>query len=249
MTAADLFHQTAADHRAGGDLAAAREIGLAGLRSAPDHPGLHELVGLAEFELEDYARAVHHLETASAIGPLGIEGQLALADCYRRFGLVQAAVAVLDFLAEPDRCPVPLLPTVARGLGQLGRYSAALAVCLRLTALRPGYHPAWFGVAFYLRQLGGPGEPVVRALEMAHGLAPDALTYKLNLAAEYADLGRLADAHALVRDVPADAVGCGCLCRRLARAFAAAGDVSGQIAYLARAGGTTGGSRPHTTEE
>ncbi|MBX9623417.1 MAG: hypothetical protein K2X82_06345, partial [Gemmataceae bacterium] len=64
-------------------------------------------------------------------------------------------------------------------------------------------------------------------LEAAFGLAPHGLTYRLNLAATYADLGRLADAYELVKVVPAGAVGCPCLCRRLAAAFAHAGDLAG----------------------
>ena len=70
---------------------------------------------------------------------------------------MRAGTAILVFLAEDGRCPTPLLPDVARGLGRAGEYGLALEVCQRLTVLRPAYHPAWFGVAFSLRQLGRPG--------------------------------------------------------------------------------------------
>jgi Flp pilus assembly protein TadD len=235
--AADCFYRAALGHLAAGAHGLARDACRAGLRVEPDHPGLNEALGLAEFGAERYGPAVHALEAASLFGPLGAEAQLALADCYVRFGQVQAAGAIVDFQAEPGRCPTPLLPDLARGLGRTGRYALALDVCQRLTVLRPSYHPAWFGVAYYLGQLGRPPGTLVRPLEAAFALAPRALTYRLNLAALYADLGRPADAYALVRGVPADAVRCRCLCRRLLPAFEHAGDRDGLAAYRDRADG------------
>lgn len=235
MNAADLFYRTAVDHLATGNPDAARNAGRAGLQVDPDHLRLHEIVGLAEYDLEQHAQAVHYLEAASLFGSLGTVGHLALADCYHRFGQTTAATAVYEFLAEPGRCPNPALPDVIRGFGRLGRYEDALRLCERLKDQWPTYHPAWFGIAYYLGQLEHPIVTLVAPLEAALELAPYALTYRINLAAVYADLDRLSDAYALVWDIPADAVGCPCLCRRLARAFAYAGDSVNWIACLRRA--------------
>lgn len=224
MTHADMFRQMAADRLAYGDAVQTREACLAGLRVDPDRSELHELLGLALYELEDLGPAVHHLESASALAPLSPVGQLALADLYVGFGLVLAATAVYEFLAEPDRCPTPLLADVARGLGRLGRYEAALQVCHQITARRPGYHPAWFGIAHYRRRLGRPLGCCISPLEQAFALAPHALTYRLNLAAAYAGVGRADDAYGLVHAVPAAAVRRPCLRRALAPVFLWAGD-------------------------
>lgn len=235
MTSTDVFYRTASDHAACGDVKAAAAAGMAGLRIDPDHPGLNEVVGLAEYDLENFGPAVHYLETASLHGPLGPAAQLALADCYHRFGQVWSAAAIYDFLAEPGRCPTPLLPAVAKGLGFLGDYSAALGICLRLTALRPNFHPAWYGVAFYRMRLGRSAADAIPALRAAHELAPHAVPYRVLLAGLLAEGGRPQEAHTLVAEVPVEAFGCRCLCRTLAAAAAAAGDDARAAAFLARA--------------
>ncbi|OWK45062.1 tetratricopeptide repeat protein [Fimbriiglobus ruber] len=235
MTITDLLHWASVGHLTSGRPTAARETGQDGLRTDPDHPGLNEVVGLAEHDLEEYARAIHYLETAARHGLLGVTGELTLADCYLRFGLVRAAAAVYDRLANPGQCPTPHLPALAKGLGRVGRYAAAQNVCDRLARLRPDYHPAWYGAAVYRLMLGRPLADVLPALERAHRLAPHALPYRLTLAAALTDVGRAADAYPLVRNLSAEDVACGGLCRRLLAVFAHAGDAAQLDAYQARA--------------
>lgn len=235
MSSTDLICQSALQHLAAGEWAAAATTAGIGLRRDPHHGGLHQAAGVAAYHREEFGASVFHLESASALVPLGAEPQLLLADLYLRFGQTEAAGAVLAFLAEPDRCPTPLLPDLAKTLGRAGEYHAALDVCERLTAFRPTFHPAWFGVAYYLGRLGRPAGQLVFPLRAAFELAPHALPYRLNLAAVLADTGRCDEAYDLVAAVPPEAVGCGCQCRRFAAACAAAGDDRRAAGFLVRA--------------
>jgi hypothetical protein len=119
---------------------------------------------------------------------------------------------------------VPLLPRVARGLGELGEHALALEVCERLAALRPCHHAAIFGVAYYRSALGHSPEQVLPLLRRAFEMAPDVVTYRVSLASVFATLGRLTAAYELVRDVPPGAVTCRACVERLLLAFREAGD-------------------------
>lgn len=224
MTTAAVFHRAALAAWQIGDWESAIGAARSGLQFEPDHGGLHELAGLAEYEMENFGPAANALQTASILAPMGVPAQLALADCYLRFGQVISARAIFNFLAEIDRCPTPLLPNVAKGFGRLGAYEEALEVCERLTELRPTYHPAWFGIAYYQAKLEGSLADILPALQVAYELAPEAITYRLSLASAYLDAGELDRAHGLIRDLPAESVRCPLMVNRFIRVFAAAGN-------------------------
>lgn len=243
MNSTELIWQSAAQHLAAGEWRAASAAAEAGLRHAPDHGGLHEVAGVAAYEQEEFSTSLFHLESATTFTPLGVDSQLLLADLYLRFAQMGAARAVLEFLADGDRCPTPMLADLAKALGRAGRPDVALGVCQRLTAVRPSYHPAWFGVAYYLGQLGRPAGQLEFPLRKAFELAPQALPYRLNLAAVYADIGRLAEAYRLVSGVPVEVVGCRCQCRRFATACEAAGDNDRAVAFRRRADWLDGADR------
>jgi tetratricopeptide (TPR) repeat protein len=226
VTSADLLYYAAADALAQGDVEAVLDACESGLRLDPSHAGLHELCGIAYLEHENDSAAVHHFETASSIRPLLPAAALALANCYIRFGLTDSASTILQFLAEPGRCPVPLMPDLARALGLMGSYRSALDICEQLTQLRPTYHPAHFGVAFYRRRLGYPLEKSLAPLQAAVRLEPDAVFYRLNLAALLADLGRTAEAVPWVQGIDPASISHKCLRRRLAMVFALAAQQS-----------------------
>lgn len=230
-----VFARAAADRFGAGEFEGVIEVATAGLARFPECGDLLEIRGVARCGRGEVLAATADLEAASALVPLGAQGQVALADCYARLGKIELARTVLFFLAEPGRCPVPLLPDVARGLGHLGEYATALAVCEAVTAARPGHHPAWFGQAYYRLKLGEPLASVAPALEEAFRLAPASLTYRLNLARAWDAAGRAADAYALVRDLAPDAARCPCAARALARMAEAGGDDRLAAGFLIRA--------------
>lgn len=183
MNTAECLYQSAREEFAAGQFLLAAHACRAGLIGEPAHPGLHELLGLALFKIDNEVGSLRHLEEATLLAPLAPEGRLTLAELYTRLGQVESAVAILHFLAEPGRCPTPLMPDVAKGLGRLGEHDAALGVCLRIIAARPDYHPAHFGAAFYLVKLGGPPAEIGQHLRAARDLAPHAAPYRNALAA------------------------------------------------------------------
>lgn len=224
MTPADCLFRSARDALDEGDFASALELSRAGLLRDGDHPGLLQVFGLAAYQLNEPLDALEGLEGAGVVSPLSAPSRLALADLYLRFGRREAAASELLFLAEPGRCPTPLMADLARLLGVLGAYRSAFKVCRRLTQLRPWYHPAHYGMAFYLAKLNRPAK-AIRHLRAAHALAPTALPYRVALAGALADAGEFAEACDLVRDVPADAIACPEVLKRLQGAAEVDGDV------------------------
>lgn len=191
-----------------GDYETVMELTDIGLRRHPSHPGLLQLRGLAAVEVGQIDEAAHSFEAASLEAPLHPMAQLTLASIYVQLGYVRSARAILCFLAEPDRCPVTLWPQLSKLLGQAGRYKAALRVCQRLVRLRPWYHPAHYGVAYYLGIMNGPTSKIIHHLHAAHLLAPDAILYRVALANELAIFGEYLWACDLIRDLPLQSVTC-----------------------------------------
>lgn len=235
MGGGSAFVRAAADRFGAGEFDAVIEVATAGLARHPDCGDLLEIRGVARCARGEVLAAAADLEAASALVPLGVQGQLALADCYARFGKPDLTRTILTFLAEPGRCPTPLLPDLARGLGAVGEHTEALGVCERLTAVRPDYHPGWFGRAYYLLKLGRPMAAAAPSLEAAFRLAPQSLTYRLNLARARLSAGRAADAYGLIRDLSPDAARCPCAARALARVAEENGDTGLAAGFRQRA--------------
>ncbi|MDY3563354.1 hypothetical protein R5W23_004856 [Gemmata sp. JC673] len=234
MTSADCLYRIAAERFDEGEFANALRAAHDGLRRDRYHPGLLQVYGLASFRLGNPPVALEALETASAVGPLDPLARLALAELHLLGGWRRSAAAALRFLAEPGRCPTPLLADLARLCGALGAHRAAFKVCRRLARLRSWYHPAHYGMAYYSAKLKRPPARVIRHLRVAHTLAPGVIPYRVALAGALADTGRAAEACDLVRPVPAEALGCpGCL-GRLLRAATAAGDADLEARLRAR---------------
>ena len=240
MNSINLICQSAYQQFVLGNWAEAAQLAELGLRHDPHHGRLHEVAGVAAYHQEEYGPAVYHLESASAVVPLRPESQLVLAELYLRFGQTESAGAILEFLAEPEGCPIPLLPDLAKVLGRAGAYRAALEVCERLTTFRPTFHPAWFGVAFYLKMLGRPISELELPLRCAFNLAPHAITYRLNLAVVLIDLGQITEGYRLIDSLPPEVVRCPCQCRRFAAACAALGDHDQAAGFLSQAERLTG---------
>ena len=212
---ADLFYLAAVERFQSGDSHSSRDVARAGLEVDPEHGHLHQILGLAEYHLENLSAAVFHFEYASANVRLDVGPQLALADSYLKFGQVPPADAIYRFLSETGRCPLPLLAEVARGLGRVGADDLALGVCQRLTRLRPGQHSAWYGVAFHLGRLNRPPAEMLSPLRTALDLAPNVVHYRVSLTLAYASVGLLDEAGELVATIDPESVRCACQCREL----------------------------------
>jgi Flp pilus assembly protein TadD len=231
MTPINLYLLAAQQRFDQGDFHQAIEHCREALFRFEDHGPLWELYGTACWLVRAYEDAKEALETASCLQPLSPLGQIALAGLYTRTGHVEAAQAIYDHLTQPGRCPLPLLAKVAAGYGRLGAFLAAQEVCEYLVAERPMHHAAWFGIAYYRLRRGEPAEVAVRPLATAFELAPERVTYRLNLALLHAELGNFRLAYDLIRHTAPEHIGCACLARRLRSVVAWAGNETLLTAY------------------
>lgn len=206
-----------------GQFAEAAQLALRFLDETPDDGRLLEVYGAACCNLRRFDEARPALEHASALVPLHPLAQYALATCYVLEGRHDVAGAMYEYLATRVR-DTGVLSAVATRLGAMGRYQPALEVCLKIQDLDPGHHQAFFGVAYYLEQLGNPPEALIPSLSMAMDLAPNVLHYRVNLALVLDAAGRLAAGYELLATVPPERVGCPCVLRRMIDLFERAGD-------------------------
>jgi tetratricopeptide (TPR) repeat protein len=127
MTPADCYAHAARAKFDEDDFAAAIELAREGLLEDEYHPGLLQVYGLAAYHLGEVLDALEGLEWASLVAPLDPLAQITLADAYVHLGKPKSARAMLKFLAEPGRCPTPMLPDLSRLLGKVGAYQAERA--------------------------------------------------------------------------------------------------------------------------
>lgn len=187
------------------------------VQAFPDDGELWQLHGLLRQRAGDFDAACDALETAGLLVPLNPAAQCALADCHARAGRRELARDLYKALARNRSCPTCLLPAVASGLGGTGDASTALEVCQELARREPGQHEAYFGMAYYMRQLGYRVETILPVVTRAHELAPENPVYRVLLASLLAQSGRYEEACVHLRDVRPTAVRCaGCLRRIMA---------------------------------
>lgn len=215
-----------------------------GLTVHPDAGRLWEVYGLSLWMTGDVGAALPALEAASLFVPLDPLAQLALAAAYAWADKPDLARTVYTHLAGLPVFPVPLMPRLAAGLGRVGEYAVALPVCEKIVELRSCYHPAWFGIAYYLRKLGRPVADAIPPLERALALAPDEEAYRLNLAACHAQNGDFTSAYRVAECVDVRTVRCTHWLRLMLAVFDAVGD-EGRFhqcrQQLARPGDASGG--------
>ncbi|MBX9681018.1 MAG: hypothetical protein K2X38_19855 [Gemmataceae bacterium] len=229
------LYEQAAQFFDAGDFTAALELSREGLFVDEDHPHLHLVFAMSCAELGEHADAIESFEEASTRVVLPPICQLTLAELYVRTKCPETARAILEFLAEPGRCPANLLSRVAQAFGLLGDDEAALGVCKRLIELRPDFHPAYFGAAYYLTQLERPVVEILPFVQRAFDLKPEQLSYRVSLALMQANLGRIDEASATVRSVCPGAIGCAGCIRRLLPAIEKLNDNELTAAWWTRA--------------
>jgi hypothetical protein len=203
------------------------------LATCPEDGRYWQLHGIARWFLGDPLAARRALETASCLRSLTPLAQVALAGAYLQTGKGDVARVIYRYLGECEACSLGLLPKVAVGLGSLGEHGAALEVCWRIVRQDPRHHAAWFGLAFYMGRLGYPLASLLDPLIKAHNLAPQVLSYRLNLALVYGELGWLAQAYFLVKPIAPHDVPRGFCLERFASLFAAVGDEERSRAFRA----------------
>jgi tetratricopeptide (TPR) repeat protein len=216
-----------------GEYALAADLADLFLETDPENGWLWQIYGTASYHLQAFDSAVEALETACSMIPLHPLAQYALAACYSRKGKKELASLMYEHLGEITS-DARMLASVARCLGALGRNESALEVCRKIVHLNPSYHTAHFGIAVYLKRLGGPLELQIAPLTAAMELAPHIHAYRINLAFTWERLGKNGRAYDLIKEIPLEAVACPCLLKRLCGVFEAAGDVGRSLVCKVR---------------
>ena len=164
---------------------------LNGILAEDPHNGrAWEMLGAIHHSQGAVEEAIYALEEATALRPLTVGGQFAIADCYLAKGHVDAAEVVYQDLADGDRLPDNLLPDVVRALDTIGDYSRALRLSRRAMKKVPTCADAHYGVGYYLTKLGHKSESVLPYFSRAVQLAPENVSYRVTLASLYLQLGK-----------------------------------------------------------
>ncbi len=160
----------------------AMEVLEAAVKEYPDDGELLELQGIVLNSINDFDGAISSLEKATALVPLSFEGQLALAECYRRNQFVESASVIYLHLFEQRNLPTKHLSELAVGLAAMGDVQRALEVCREAVGRDPECDQALYGVAHYMGRCGYPIELILPVLENVFKLAPDVVRYRVSLA-------------------------------------------------------------------
>jgi len=203
-----------------GQICSALEVLRQGLHRHPEAGCLWELRGLISHAQGRTQRAQSWLETAATLVPLEVCGQFALAACYLQTGYLQSALAIYRHLFRARHVPSCRLPELAGGFAQLGALHEALAVWRSMAERNGDCDEAFFMMAYCMGQLAYPVEHIVPLLERAVELAPDAIRYRVALAALLEEQGELEKAYRSIAFLPVEAlrtVNCENCLRRLLR--------------------------------
>jgi tetratricopeptide (TPR) repeat protein len=217
-----------------GDLEACEQLLRVALLEFPDDGRIVQLQGLVWHARRRYLAAVRALELASALVPLSLPAQLAMADSYRRAGRPNDARPILSYLAERSDMPTVLLPNLTAGLGLVGEYQQALDVCREASRREPERDEPLYGMAYYMNKLGYPTEVMLALLRRCRALAPESRLYRTSLAVMCGRAGLWEEAYELFADVDPQTVRCQTCIRFMIGVFEHIGDHERRDAGLCR---------------
>lgn len=167
------------------------------------------------------------IETASALIPLTVGGQLVLADCYSHLGKHELALVAYEYLLAQSSLPVDYYAGLYAGFKRAGKMEAALSACRKAIELSPDNDAAYFGMAHCMSGLAFAPRKITNILRKAVDLAPDKPHYRISLAAQLSLTKRRREGYEILAQKPAailEAIACSCVARQLLDLCAWAGD-------------------------
>jgi len=190
-----------------GELARAILTGEQAVAEAPDHPGLRLFMGMLHVRRHDLAKALPHLERASALVPDDLLTRLELARALIGAGRTEEAEAAIAGARVAGPQPAALLRVRALLHQQRGAHEEAAAL-YRLALARDGRDfESWAGLGACLLA-NGDAAGAVEALTRSLALRPDQPAARARLAEAQASAGRGQDglraARALAAAAPYD---------------------------------------------
>lgn len=176
-------------------------------KANPDDGRSWEALGIAAWMAGNESEALHALETANTLTPLGAIAQVLMADCYVEQGRGELACVIYQHALYLPDCPIDLVMATAASLGRREHWQLALDACLILADRAPNSPHAYFGIAYYRDCMGAEPEELVPYLRRAHELAPGCWLARLNLVSVLARLRRWEQAHELLDGVDVGLLG------------------------------------------
>lgn len=175
----ELLAQGHASLRAGRPADAVRRLAAASVH-APDHPGVHHLLGIAHEHSGNAPAALAAYRRVLGLLPGQSDVALRAAGLLLRLGHRQPAADLLIACAAATTDPPARHLCRARALGMLDRHEAAAAELRALLALRPEHAEAWRLLG---NALAAAGELAAaqHAFRQAVALAPDDAAAMLDL--------------------------------------------------------------------
>jgi tetratricopeptide (TPR) repeat protein len=192
---------------------------------ASEHEGWGwALGGLVLRAQHDWPGARQALEEATLFAPLPAEAACALGECYLREEKPELARVVFRHLVLKPDLPYDLLAPLASGLGRLGEYELALAICREAAARTPERDEPLYAMAFFLRRLRRPPEVILSVLQQALRLAPESDVYRLAVAMLHEELGDVQAAGQVLAKLTIEHVRCENCLKRMHAILDRAGD-------------------------
>lgn len=197
------------------------------LEEYADEGRLWELCGLIHRARREPEPALHALEMASLLVPLGPVGRCVLAECYAHQGKRELARDLYQHLLASPGLPTDLLLQIAAGLDQIGDPVRALKTCRDASRQEPEAAQPYYDMGYYMGRCGYPQHLIEGVARKAIALAPERVNYRIGLASFLMRHAREEDAYDLVRDLTAfqiREVACRCCLDRIVAIFEQAGD-------------------------
>ncbi len=174
-----------------------------------------------------WAEALVAIETAAALIPLTLGGELVLADCYSQIGKHELALSSYEYLFSRQTLPVSFYAGLYAGFKRANRFDLAMSACRRAIELAPENDEAYFGMAHCMSALAYPPRQITAVLQKAVNLAPDKTHYRLSLALQLSLTKRRVQAYdVLAKRKPEilKTLTCSCMARQLLELCVWAGD-------------------------
>lgn len=176
---------------ASGQCREAQQIAEQAINQYGDHVQLWEIAGIACFEHGDVEGAIVRLEKATVLAPLSLPGRLVLAWCYIQGGMLEAAEAILEYMAElyfAGQFDVAYESAFVAALSQIKRFDLAASVCRRSFMSDPTNGHACYGIGWYQMLIGDDLRDVLCWYVKAVQLQPENARYRLTLGLAYVEM-------------------------------------------------------------
>jgi len=185
----------------------------AGRAEWPMSPGLAECLVVGLRHIGEWRQCARAAVEARRLGVTSVDGEIARAEALGRLGCEDEAREVFESLLRRSDVGGLQFADIARTAGVLEFDAVALEACRRILYEDPDDADALFGAAVYMERVGEPAVRVERTIRRSIKFAPGDKSRRAWLGLYLFRNRRLAEARAVLDELPDNAAACGCLRR------------------------------------